>query len=130
MKRVSLLCYSVVFLVFMMSCSSQNGAELIGGEYNEEVWKNDEQGCKNTRWAMLDDIKKAKEKLLQMGEKDIRQTFGKPDKVSLFTRSQKFYLYYLESGRQCTQDSTHKMGRSLEISLDALGRLHEMNVRN
>lgn len=113
----------------VLACNT-NVADRIKGNFDEAAWKNDPNGCLNVRGEMVEAIKKAKESLVLLGEADIRKVLGRPDKVGLFSRSQKFYLYYIEPGGQCKEGAAEKKGKSLEISLDALGRLHEINIRN
>ncbi|MGB0525140.1 MAG: hypothetical protein ACPGJS_19355 [Flammeovirgaceae bacterium] len=117
-------------LLFAFGACDVNVADRIKGNFDEAVWKGDANGCNNKRLEMVDAIKAAQEDLVLLGEADIRKVLGKPDKTELFSRSQKFYIYFLEAGGQCVEGSTAKWGKSLEVSLDALGRLHEINVRN
>ena len=124
-KAITLLVLSCLFC----ACST-DVSDRIEGNFDQTVWKSDEQGCDNKRASMVQAIKDAKPRLVQLGEADIRKLLGKPDKVELFSRSQKFYLYFIEKGGQCSGDAEDKWGKSLEISLDALGRLHEINIRN
>jgi hypothetical protein len=120
---------SFLLLIALSSCNI-NLDERIGGNFNGKEWKSDEFGCQNKRVKMLESVKEATENLKLMGDADVRRLFGRPDKTELFSRSQKFYLYYIEEGKQCEEeDTTTGRGRILEISLDALGRLHEINIR-
>ena len=120
----------VCFLFFIQACVGDL-SDRIGGNFSSKEWKADELGCKNARIKMLESIQKADENIKLLTDSDIRRLFGKPDNIELFSRSQKFYIYYLEKGSQC-QDREAKTGkgRALEVSLDALGRLHEVNIRN
>ncbi len=130
MNKVKFLTLLSFFLLVLLSSCNINLDERIGGNFNGEEWKSDEFGCQNKRVEMLESIKKATENLKLMGDSDVRRLFGRPDKTELFSRSQKFYLYYIEEGKQCEEeDATEGRGRILEISLDALGRLHEINIR-
>ncbi|MFT5914798.1 MAG: hypothetical protein ACJAWV_000788 [Flammeovirgaceae bacterium] len=118
-----------LLLTILSSCNI-NLDERVGGNFNGKEWKSDPFGCQSKRVDMLESIKKATENLKRMGDADVRRLFGRPDKTELFSRSQKFYLYYIEEGKQCEEeDTTTGRGRILEISLDALGRLHEINIR-
>lgn len=116
-------------LVVVLGGCGANVADRIEGNFDQAIWKADPNGCKNERAKMVDAIKDAKERLVLLGEADIRKVLGKPDETELFSRSQKFYLYYVEAGGQCEEGSTQKLGKRLEVSLDALGRLHEINIR-
>lgn len=114
-------------LLILAGCSG--GLPELGDSFDSEEWKNDELACGTSRQAMLNDVLNAKEELVQLGEAEIRRLFGKPDNVELFSRSQKFYLYYVEAGGQCEGKGGQVDGQMLELSLDALGRIHEINIR-
>lgn len=128
-RIMSLLSLSIVCLLILSACNTNVG-DRIHGNFDATKWKNDPNACKNERFEMVEAIKEAKPRLVQLGEADIRKVLGKPDNVELFSRSQKFYLYYIVPGGQCPESTGEAKGKSLEISLDALGRLHEINIRN
>lgn len=125
MRQFNLL---ILFAVLLLASCSPELPD-IGGDFTSEAWKLDEVACKGERAEMLDDILAAKDVLVQLREADVRQLFGRPDNVELFSRSQKFYLYYVEAGGQCAGQGGSDTGKMLELSLDALGRLHEINIR-
>ena len=118
--------YTALLLILLPACG---GLPEIGGNFDSDKWKQDELACGTSRSEMLQTVLNAKEELVQLGEAEIRKLFGKPDNVELFSRSQKFYLYYIEAGGQCEGEGGKANGRMLELSLDALGRLHEINLR-
>ncbi len=113
--------------VFSSSCTPS--LPKIGGDFDSEVWKKDELGCGGERAKMLDDLLENKDVLVELREADVRIMFGRPDEVELFSRSQKFYLYYVKHGGQCPNEGGKEVGQMLELSLDALGRVHELNIR-
>ena len=119
----------LVLLALMLLGACSVELPEIGGDFDSAVWKQDDKACNGERTAMLDDILAAKNDLVTLREADVRQLFGRPDNVELFSRSKKFYLYYVEKGGQCPDNAEGDPGKRLEMSLDALGRLHELNIR-
>ena len=129
MRNFKIIFASLVLISILSSCNS-GLSERIGGNFDEDKWKADSWGCNNQRIQMLEAIQLADENVKLLADADIRQLFGRPDKIELSSRSQKFYLYYLEQGQQCQdEEAISGAGRALEVSLDALGRLHEINIR-
>lgn len=120
----------VIFLI--VAFSACRPLPEVGGAFNSDAWKADNLACKGERLRMVEDVKKAKSQLLDLTESEVRKLLGKPDHVELFSRSQKFYLYYFEPGSQCQSEvgeTPAANARMLEVSLDAIGRLHEINIR-
>jgi hypothetical protein len=116
---------TAVLLSGLLASCGQAGQEIEG--FDSTAWKQDAQGCGTARAGMFEAVLASKSWLVTLQEPEIRRVFGKPDLVELFSRSQKFYLYYIEPGGQCGQGGGQ--GRMLEFSLDALGRAHEVNLR-
>ena len=117
----------IAFITTAISACSPSLPEIDG--FDSEAWKQDELGCSGERAEMVEALLNSKDVIVELREADIRIMFGSPDHVELFSRSQKFYLYYVETGGQCPEEGGQEKGQMLELSLDALGRAHELNIR-
>jgi hypothetical protein len=69
--------------------------------FHTREWKEDRNGCKGIRHEMLQIILNSKEKLLGLSEQKIMHILGNPDRNDLYTRHQKFYIYYTDRSPEC-----------------------------
>ena len=118
-------------LLLSYACSSKP-IEIEG--FNGYVWQQDKWGCGNEREKMLVPLMNNKEQLLGMREPKLFRLLGKPDEMELYTRNQKFLIYYLEPNLHCTAAlpaETEKTNASaLHIRLNAMGMAQEMFIKN
>ena len=126
MKKFKAL--SIVVIVVLSSCG-RDLPELKGIELAR--WKTDESGCSGIREQALDTLQAQKNLLLGLSEMQIVALLGKPDHNELFKRNQKFYLYFLQPGEECSkpvQDPQllkirfNAMGLAKEVSIDPISR--------
>lgn len=117
----------VVMLPAFYACTSQS-VEIEG--FNSYVWQQDKWGCAQERAALLEPLMESKEKVLGLREAEVIRLLGKADEMELYTRNQKFLIYYLEPNLHCTA-ATELEGnaRALHIRLNALGQAQEMFIR-
>ena len=88
-------------------------------------WKDDKGGCKQLRSTKVEELKKQKDELKGLSEKDIIQVLGRPDHNELYKRNQKFYYYDIDPGKICN-DST--AGLQLVIRFTAMGYAKEVTL--
>ena len=62
-------------------------------------WEEDKYGCNNIRSTMRASLDLQKEKLLALDQMEIVGLLGRPDQNELSKRSQKFFYYFIEPGR-------------------------------
>lgn len=77
--------------------------KLVG--FDKVAWVSDQDGCKNQRLNQIDTILSQKEQLKGLSENQVSQILGKPDQHELYERSQKFFIYHLEAGNNCSNFS-------------------------
>ncbi len=117
--------FSYLATFILVACQSTAiGSE----ELDSEAWKSDKKGCSGERADMVSDFEAAKDEMLNMSENQIRSLLGAPDKVQLFERSQKFYIYYIERGNQCEEVSGTKEGRHYQIRFNSLNQVNEVSL--
>lgn len=122
MKKISY----IIFLFIVSACNS--GVEFSKEEFDVAIWKSDKKGCESKRLAEYENFQKIKGRLEGLSEIEIRQTLGKPDLVDLYKRKQKFYIYFLEKGPQCEENTSGK-GQRIEVRFSALERVNEIIYR-
>ena len=111
----------------LISCSGRRISE---EAFSSKTWKNDKNGCNNDRLALLKDFETVKHQLIGMSENETRKILGTPDKVQLFERSQKYYIYFIESGSQCENGENigNKEGRSYHIRFNSINQVNEVSL--
>lgn len=117
------LLLTVLSIYLMASCTKK--ADL--GDFNQEQWKNDPNGCLGERAQMVDDIREAKSKLLGLYQKSIIKVLGRPEQEELYKRSQTYYIYAIDPSKECSEPDADP--RFLRIRFTSLGIANEVNIR-
>jgi len=117
--------YTLLLLVIIPACSGA-GKELPG--LDEKAWKRDKNGCLNERAEMIEPLRAALGEIKGMSENQLLQVLGQPDHNELYTRNQKFYIYYLTPSLECgtTGQETQLF---LEIRFSATKMAREVMIK-
>lgn len=119
----------VVFLNLSLILTACN-KELDISNFDEETWKADKMACLNKRAESEDVLLEAKPKLVDLSQQDIISLLGRPDMQELYTRGQKFFIYYLTPGAKCEEVSEfHGKPKLLYIRFSALNQVTEVFVK-
>lgn len=113
-------------ILFLASCDKK---EAPNWSINIEEWKLDKNACENLRSGSIDEVIDNKNHFLNWPERQISNYFGRPDRHRLSKRHQKFYVYFLETGRQC-DESKSEFGRFIQFRIDATGYVNEIEIKN
>lgn len=115
-------------LLASFACSSKP-IEIEG--FNGYVWQQDKWGCGNERQNLLPPLLQGKEEVMGLREPEVFRLLGKPDEIELYTRNQKFLIYYLEPNPHCTSpEGVNKTNaNALHLRLNAMGMAQEMFVK-
>ena len=81
----------------------------------------------NERRLLIQSLKDSKEILKKSRQDQILEALGKPDKIEIYRKGQKFYIYYYESGKQCNAQK-ETFGKTIAIRFDAIGRVNEVII--
>ena len=108
---------------YLFSCSQSPISE---EEFNSISWQNDKNGCQGNRAKIVKDFEGVKDKLIGLGENQLRKLLGSPDQVQLLERSQKFYIYYIEKGAQCGDPGIE--GKNYQIRFNSLNQVNEVSL--
>ncbi len=125
MKNPVLFLYTAMSLA-LLSCGA--GPTFDKAVFDQEVWKNDKNGCNNQRIKQLEGLNQVKDGLVDLREAAVRKIMGKPDQVELYKRNQKFYRYFLNNGSQCSGQGL--LGQYVEIRFSALNKVSEVRVKH
>lgn len=90
-------------------------------------WKNDRYGCKGLRLQDLDEIKRIKNTFLTKNNQELIKTFGRPDRVELASKSQSFFIYFLEPSDNC-DPKPEKEPLKVLFRLNAINKVSEVTV--
>lgn len=114
------------FLSFLISCDSKEEPEM---SFDLSLWKKDKNACEGFREKNKSEIISSKDIYLKWPERQVSSFFGRPDRQRLSKRHQKFYVYFLNDGKQCA-DSKAEYGEFLQLRFDATGYVSEVEIRN
>ncbi|MTI30796.1 hypothetical protein [Xanthovirga aplysinae] len=77
---------------------------------------------------MLPQILENKDQLLKASEKEVIAFLGKPDNLELYSKSQKFYIYYISPSQKCPSGDPNNTETILKIRINSLGYANEITV--
>lgn len=118
--------FFLLIIPFLISCDSKKEPDF---EFELSSWKKDKNACEGFREKNKPELIKSKDQFLRWPERQVNSFFGRPDRHRLSKRHQKFYVYFLESGKQC-QSSDEDYGEFLQLRFDATGYVNEIEIRN
>lgn len=104
-------------------------APLDVGSIDLENWKNDRYGCKGLRIQDVEEIRKIKNTFLTKNNQELIKTFGRPDRVELASKSQSFFIYFLEPSDNC-DPKPEKEPLKVLFRLNAINKVSEVTVTN
>ena len=116
---------NILKLFFLCLLLAACGKQIDSQGFDDQIWKNDKDGCNSERVKQLTIFEqKIKPQLLLRPETTLRKLLGKPDRSEPANRGQKFYIYFVQKGKQC--DSQLPSANFLQIRIDAIGRVTEI----
>jgi len=110
--------FLAIFSVLILSCNRSKSIE----GFDQKLWKEDMNACKNLRVELVKVLLIKKEELKQFDDDAMIDLLGTPDKIRQFARGEKNYIYFVQSGSQCSEKtSSVKEGKKLVIEFDSVG---------
>lgn len=118
-----------IYLCFICLYALTSGCSrpLDVGSIDLENWKNDRYGCKGLRIQDVDEIRKIKNTFLSKDNQALIKTFGRPDRVELASKSQSFFIYFLEPSDNC-DPKPEKEPLKVLFRLNAINKVSEVTV--
>ena len=113
---------TILFFIFLLQLSSCDTHKELPG-FDRATWLKDEKGCLGKRISIADSIMKYKKLWKGMDDDVLIDLLGTPEKKFYYERNAKAFLYYIEPGNQCSQNtpSNNKQGRKLVAEINATG---------
>lgn len=124
MKR----CHFPYFLLFISLLASACASKLDAGNIDLENWKSDRYGCKGLRLQDLEELKSIKNTFLGATNQELIVTFGRPDRVELFDKSQSFFFYFLEPSGKCEGVKIEKEPLRVLFRMNAIDKVSEVTI--
>jgi len=107
----------IVLLAFLFGCDSP----IIIDGFSDKKWRSDRNGCFQIREMEIDALMMGKSSILRQSENKILAFLGKPDKNELYTRNQKFFIYYISPNSGCKMYSISEQLTYLSVRINAVG---------
>lgn len=99
-------------------------------DFDATSWKSDKKACNNTRIQYEDVLMSAREQIVGTSQEDIIRFLGRPERQELYTRGQKFYIYYLSPAEECADHiNSTAPPRLLYVRFSALNKVNEIFVQ-
>jgi hypothetical protein len=98
-------------------------------QFDSNGWKSDRLGCQGNRQRLVAEFEKIRRELRGLSQSDITELLGKPDLQGLYTRNQRFFVYYLESGPQCQDAQAPSTARTVAVRFGALDYVTEISYQ-
>ena len=100
------------------------------GKLDLKKWRSDRGGCNGVRATLVPDFKAEVQNLKGKTANTLGDLLGRPDINQIADRNQKYYIYFLEKGPQCSQPGNKSTSRSVAIRLSAMGVATEITFQN
>lgn len=97
--------------------------------FDKSAWKADRMACNGHRLGQETVIMEAREAFLGLSQEEIIDLMGKPERQELYSRGQKFYIYYLSPSSKCQEGQADVNTRFLYIRFSAINQVNEIFVQ-
>jgi hypothetical protein len=124
--NMSIFKYLISFwaLILLQACSYSKPLEIEG--FDSELFKGDRGGCEGKRIQQLDLLKKNKDRILSISENEIVKTIGRYDYQLLDKKSEKYVVYFFESGPQCQNIRNITKSEAMILHFNSIGLVKEV----
>lgn len=124
-RTAFILLISSFFL--LQSCGTKKKKIRRLQNFDSIAWIEDRKGCRGDRLAMKDDLLKQKFRMRGLRSGQIVDILGKPDAEELQSRNQKYYIYFVEPGPDCSEAVDGAL--ALYVRFTAVGIANEITLR-
>ena len=101
------------------------------GKLNLKAWRDDRGACNGVRPGLFNEFMAVRDQLKGIHSNDLGKILGRPDVNQITDRNQKLYVYYVEKGPQCGENTGAKSNaRSVALRVSAIGLVTEVTVQN
>ncbi|MEM6844370.1 MAG: hypothetical protein AAF632_19280 [Bacteroidota bacterium] len=96
--------------------------------FDEARFQADRMGCQGERAQMREMLVQIDTAFKGMTQKQVQATLGKPDRHELASRSQKYFVYYIDPAPDCPNGTEEPF--TMLIRFSALDRSTEVSFQN
>ncbi len=114
--------------VILNSCTTRNKKIRKLENFDAKVWIADKNGCSGKRMDLKDQLLASKHFMRGLKSEQIEEYLGKPDAQELYSRSQRYYIYFLEPGPKC--ENAQENPQALFVRFSAVGIANEFTIRS
>ena len=122
-KNTTGICLLLLLHIFFFTGCRQ---KKVIDNFNSDAFRKDKLGCLGTRQQMQPDFERIRLQLKGLSENELLDLLGKPDFQQLSTRNQKYYIYFLEKGRQCENKFAATPSKTAVFRFSAIGLVTEI----
>ncbi len=97
--------------------------------FDAAAFKLDKHACSGARASLESQLIAVQEEFKGHNQIEITKLLGKPDRIEIYTRGQRFFIYFIESGPSCSNKKLEKYPKSLFIRFSALNRANEVFIK-
>ncbi|SKC16563.1 hypothetical protein [Dyadobacter psychrophilus] len=127
MKKL-LLKGSIAAMLFCFFACSTPPDKL--GNLDLVKWRGDRGGCNDVRAGLEKDFRSIEKQLKGKFADDIGDLLGRPDIHQLGERNQKYYVYFLSKGEQCSDIKSKSNAPKVILKFNAVGLLSEITYQS
>ena len=109
-----------LLLLVILSCT---GEPILDG-FDSQKWQEDINGCNKERIELADEALNRKAELVGLGQNEIIEVFGKPNRHELYSRNKKAFVYFVDGGPDCQEQK--EIPDKLVIRFNGIGRVKEI----
>ena len=129
LKRGYLALFISFLFYFFISSSCNQKEKKVSKllEFKSEIWMQDKNGCNGDRLILKNQLLSLKHNMRGLKTGEIESLLGKPDAQELYSRSQRYYIYFLDPGPKC--DAAIKNPQALFVRFSAVGIANEFTIK-
>jgi len=117
-----------LFILLILSSGIGCGPASLAN-FDSELWKSDQNGCKEERLKLYKVILSNQDELLGLNNKQIIKLLGMPERNELYQRNQKFFIYNISPTSVCkSENESEKL--FLFVRFNAVGLSQELFIQN
>lgn len=101
------------------------------GTLDLKAWRNDRGGCNGVRQGLLAHFMTVRDQFKGIHVNDLGKMLGRPDVNEIMDRNSKIYVYYVEQGPHCGENTGAKSGaKSVALRVNSIGLVTEVSTQN
>ena len=117
----------IIFATLTLGCHQKKKKINRLQKFESELWIQDKNGCTGNRLEMKNQLLSLKHNMRGLKTDEIESYLGTPDAQELYTRSQRYYIYFLEPGPKCENAREHP--QALFVRFSAVGIANEFIIK-